>query len=391
MFEDVLSARSTLEVAARDLDAGRCSGAQAVDLVEALGAIRRLTDGMLAKASKRVAETNAHLAHGDRTAAEFCARIVGVGSGEARRAIDNATKLQSLPATESAVRAGRLSTRAAELIASAAIHDPSAEAELIEIAAEGLVPLRDACVAARARVEDPVQRVMRQHAARSFHSWTNVDGMLEAHLRLTPEVGGRVKTRIEAHARRLFRGAEGGRAGAAMHAYAADAFAELVLGESAGSTPSGCSTHIVLDHETLKRGNALPGETCEIPGVGPVNAQWVRGLLGEAFVTAIIKHGKDINTVAHFGRHIPAELRTAMIVSGRECCVRGCSGREYLELDHCEIDHARGGPAALWNLCWLCSVHHGRKTRGWLLGPPDPATGKRPLDPPGVRRVERAA
>ena len=106
MFEDVLSARSTLEVAARDLDAGRCSGTQAVDLVEALGAIRRLTDGMLAKASKRVAETNAHLAHGDRTAAELCARIVGVGSGEARRAIDNATKLESLPATESAVRAG---------------------------------------------------------------------------------------------------------------------------------------------------------------------------------------------------------------------------------------------------------------------------------------------
>ncbi len=140
----------------------------------------------------------------------------------------------------------------------------------------------------------------------------------------------------------------------------------------------------MIDWEVLSRGFALPGETCEIPGVGPVNAQWVREVLGEAFVTAIVKHGKDISTVAHLGRHIPAELRTAMVVSGRECSIEGCSCREYLELDHCEVDHAQGGPTARWNLAWLCSVHHKRRTQGWRLGPPDPATGKRPLDPPGA-------
>jgi len=45
---------------------------------------------------------------------------------------------------------------------------------------------------------------------------------------------------------------------------------------------------------------------------------------------------------------------------------------------------ADGGPTALWNLAWLCSIHHRRETRGWHLGPPDPATRKRPLDPPGA-------
>ena len=99
-------------------------------------------------------------------------------------------------------------------------------------------------------------------------------------------------------------------------------------------------------------------------------------------MTAIIKKGKDITTVAHFGRHIPAELRTAMIVSGRECSIEGCSGREYLELDHCEIDYGQGGPTARFNLAWLCSIHHTRKTQGWTLGPPDPITGKRKLTPP---------
>jgi len=99
------------------------------------------------------------------------------------------------------------------------------------------------------------------------------------------------------------------------------------------------------------------------------------------------KKGKDISTVAHLGRHIPAELRTAMIVSGRECSIEGCTCRDYLELDHCEVDYGMGGPTAKWNLAWLCSAHHRRKTQGWHLGPPDPATGKRPLDPLGASRA----
>jgi hypothetical protein len=170
-------------------------------------------------------------------------------------------------------------------------------------------------------------------------------------------------------------------------AYAADAFADAILGDPGQAKSGGYTAHVLIDHEALVRGHAAEGETCEIPGVGPVNVEWVRGILGAAFVTAIIKKGKDISTVSHFGRHIPAELRTAMIVSGRECSVVGCSGREYLELDHCEVDHAQGGPTAWWNLCWLCSIHHDRKTSGWILGPPDPVTGKRRLDPPGAARA----
>jgi hypothetical protein len=113
-----------------------------------------------------------------------------------------------------------------------------------------------------------------------------------------------------------------------------------------------------------------------------VSVDWVRSILGHAFVTAIIKKGRDITSVAQLGRHIPAELRTALTVSGRECSVEGCSGREYLELDHCEIDYAKQGPTAWWNLTWLCSIHHSRKSQGWSLAPPDPETGKRRLDPP---------
>ena len=60
------------------------------------------------------------------------------------------------------------------------------------------------------------------------------------------------------------------------------------------------------------RGGATGGEVCEIAGVGLVNIEWVRELIGSTFLTAIVKRGKDILTVAHLGRHVPAEIQTAL-------------------------------------------------------------------------------
>ncbi|MGZ6969623.1 MAG: HNH endonuclease signature motif containing protein [Acidimicrobiia bacterium] len=389
MLDSLRSVRSALEVAARDFDPRACSGAEAIAFVQELGAIRRLTDGMVGKAAKRVEDTAAYTYKNDRNAAELCERVAGVAPGEAKRAIEVAGKLEALPATDAAVRAGKLSARAAELIASAAAEDPAVERGLLKAATKGMVALRDACIAARAVREDQSERSARQHASRSFTMWSTADGMVAGRFQVTPEVGGAIKAKIEDGTRRRFREARSEGARESQDAYAADAFAAAVLGDPATGKGGGYTTHVVIDHEALVRGNALDGETCEIPGVGPVNAQWVRDLLGSAFVTAVVKKGKDITAVAHFGRHIPAELRTAMIVSGRECSIEGCSGREYLELDHSEIDHAKRGPTAWWNLIWLCSIHHTRKTQGWTLGPPDPNTRKRRLDPPPA--IGRAA
>ncbi len=206
--------------------------------------------------------------------------------------------------------------------------------------------------------------------------------MVEGHFKVTPEVGGAIKAVIDHGTKKHFRAARKSGAYESQDAYAADALADSIVGDSKTEKAGGWSAHVLIDHEALVRGHTIAGERCEIPGVGPVSVEWARNLLGTAFVTAIINKGKDITTVAHLGRHIPAELRTAMIVSGRECSIGGCSGREYLELDHCETDHAKGGPTAWHNLAWLCSIHHTRKTQGWTLGPPHPVTRKRRLDPP---------
>jgi Domain of unknown function (DUF222) len=401
-MDDLRSARTVLESAAGGFDPARFGGDDAIACMKELGAIRRLTDGMVAKTAKRVEDTAAHTYGTDRSAAELTSRLVGVTSSEAKRAIATAAKLEALPTVDAAVRAGTVSGRQADLIAAVASEDPSLQSDLLKVAAKGMAPLHDACVAARASREDQAARSERQDSLQSYRSWTNLDGMFEFHGVVTPEAGGPINAIIEDGTRRKFRDARRDGVRRSQDYYAAQAFVEAMLGEPDAADESApdtaapkakrtskptYTTHIVIDHEALVRGNTRPGETCEVPGVGPVNVECVRGLLGEAFVTAIIKKGRDISTVAHLGRHVPADLRTAMIVSGRECSVEGCSGREYLELDHCEIDHAKGGPTAWWNFCWLCSIHHARKSAGWLLGPPDPVTGKRRLSPPGNARA----
>ncbi len=379
MFGVLAEVRTTLETLARDLEPSELAGADAARMVEELGVVRRLTDALLAKAAKRVEDTAAHLKGSDRDAVQFYARTAGIDASEARRAIQAADKLESLPLVDDAVREGRLSARAAQMIADAATVNPAAERALLAAAAEGMVPLKDACIVARARVEDEATRAARQHAARSLRMWSADDGMVEGHFRLAPEVGGRLKATLDAETQRTFRDRRKRGPHESLAAYAADALVQLVEGDAAATAKT--SVHVVIDHDALVRGNTASGETCEIPGVGPVNVEWVREQLGEAFLTAVVKKGRDITTVAHLGRHVPAELRTAMLVGGHECQIEGCHQRGYLERDHCEVDFAAGGPTAWWNLAWLCAVHHRRKTAGWLLGPPGPVSGKRTLTP----------
>ena len=77
----------------------------------------------------------------------------------------------------------------------------------------------------------------------------------------------------------------------------------------------------------------------------------------------------------------PEVLQTALIVGGHECAAEDCEIHGYLERDHLH-DFALGGETSLENLIWLCYFHHRLKSRGWILGPPNPITGKRKLFPP---------
>jgi hypothetical protein len=119
---------------------------------------------------------------------------------------------------------------------------------------------------------------------------------------------------------------------------------------------------LVLDInlEALRRGCVRPGETCAIRGIGPVPVEVARSWVDDAFIKAVIRDGTDVKTVAHYGRHIPAPVRTALDLLDTTCAVPGCS-TPRTEYDH-DHPYAHGGATSLTNLRPLCPHHHRQRT-----------------------------
>ncbi len=410
---------------ARRFDAWSLSGDDAVSVLRELGQVRRLVDGLIAVTTARVEATAAYRGRGERSATESCAKALGSSAGEAKAMLAAGKAIAQSPAIEAAAREGAITTTQAALIAATTEFAPDAEADLVEAAKSGLAALREKCIEARANAETEAGRRARQRKARRLSTWTDADGMFAGMFVLEPEIGGQIKTILDDAVQRSFRAHRATGEHEPHEAYAADALAVAFLGDAeaevaavgaaegdvdaaggAGAAGGGgrgargrgaaaprgrgthITTHVVISLEALLRGDAWPGERCEIPGVGPVNAEWVRAQIGDAFLTAVVADGTDIRTVAHFGRHINAKLRTALMVQGRVCDIEGCGARGYLEIDH-RHDYAKRGPTALHNLGWLCAHHHRLKSRGWILGPPGRVAGRRSLTPP--ERDTRAA
>lgn len=138
-----------------------------------------------------------------------------------------------------------------------------------------------------------------------------------------------------------------------------------------------------VDKTAFDRGETIPGEVCEIAGVGPIPVSVARTLSSDAILKALITDGTDITTISHLGRRIPARLRTALEELYPQCAVEGCAVDRHLEIDH-KVAVSEGGPTELANLQRLCRHHHDRKTRGHPPTglprgrPPDGRSGRLP-------------
>jgi hypothetical protein len=334
-----------------------------------------LLDAVLVQAAERATS-----GVGSRTTAvKHLANTSGLESAELTRALELSVMADGAPLTMAALRAGNIELRDAHLIASTMADVPDVESDLLVAAATSRGHLREACVRARASLEDDEARSKRLHRQRSHRRWTNADGMICGSYKMPAEMAGAFTSILDRETDRIFRLHADRESWEPREAYALDALHGLVTSGGGAKKRSKVNVHILIDVDVLRRGSCEPGETCEIPGVGPVSAAWVQGLLGEAFVTSIITRGKDVHTVTHHGRYIRAELRTAMLAVGLTCIC--CGTRHGLETDHLE-QFATGGPTEWRNLRPMCTADHDRKSAGWILGPPDPITSLRPLTPP---------
>lgn len=120
-------------------------------------------------------------------------------------------------------------------------------------------------------------------------------------------------------------------------------------------------------YDALRRGYAIDGEVCEIPGLGPVPVDFARFLATDCLLKVVLT-GTDVTVISSDRRYVPAALRAALDARDTECVVPGCHARHHLERDHWGRDFAKGGPTSLANLARICRYHHFLKTHcGWTL------------------------
>jgi hypothetical protein len=381
-----------------DLEPERLSGPDAARLLEAFAEIEKLAAGGKLLSARRVESSNIWRKKGHRSAAAHIAEATGTGLGPAINALEAARHLGGLPATEEAMRSGRLSETQVKEITGAAVLQPEAEQELVEAAEKqplNVLKLRCRRVKATGRDQNATYDSIRR--GRYLRNWIEGDGAVRFDARMTPDDGARLMAAVIAQANQL--AIEARRSGhhESQKALAADALVRLACGvdplpagtppaEGGAGGPSGAPTamvHVRVDHGALVRGHVEPGEICEIPGIGPIPVDVARRLAVDSILSILVTKGVDVTAVAHGGRSIPISMKRALLERDPVCVVPGCGVDKGLEIDHV-VPYAQGGSTDLANLVRLCHWHHYLKTHqrhrlestdhGWRWVSPDDST-----------------
>jgi hypothetical protein len=357
--------------ALRAFEPGEYSGEDCALLVTQFARAEKALAAARVRAAARAAESNQHRREGFADPWEWLSRHVGTTARDAREQLDTMKRLAQCPLTREAVNAGEVSLGQAGEIARTEAEVPGSEAELLPLAKQsGLSKLRDAGRYKRVHAIPAEELHDRQRDARSVRHWRDELGMIAGTFRLTPDVGVPFVNRLEREAQRLRRATkQRGDTMESFEAYAADAFAEMIEGSATSTTSRHRDSDVVVvcDLHAFRRGHTHAGEPCHIVGAGPIPVRIAREMSKDAFVKAVLHDGVNIHTVKHFGRHIPAELRTALELGalpdldGVVCSEDGCDRHYGLEWDH-DDPVANGGETSFENLNPKCGPHHWDKT-----------------------------
>jgi hypothetical protein len=457
-FTELDGAIRVMKRVLRDVHPEALTGPEGAELTRRGVTIERLGTAAQRTGALAVERSGQFRAEGASSAVQWLSDETGESKSRAANDMETARTVEAnrgeLPELDDALRNGELSRSQAAEVASAAAVDPSSASELIDLARHGSgAELRERAESIRraARTEDDEEeRRRRAHAGRSYRSWVDRDGVGQVRASLTADALGQLNAAVDGFAGDLRRDAI--RAANAstdappvesFDAYRADAMVALATGagpadqpadstadqpdqpdgtdrppdpadqpaHGTGSRRAPASVQLVVNVESLRRGEVLDDEVCVIPGVGPVSLTTARALLGDAVLYLAVRDGVDVLSIAHVGRSIPEHLKRALMVRDRRCVVPGCGKAYGLEFHHYRVPYELGGKASAHNLCRVCSVHHdlcthdGYRIAGgpgdWALVDPfgnvvagDPGVLEREQDlppvPPPRRRPRRS-
>jgi len=296
----------------------------------------------------RVAQGNLHVRTGHGSAAEFIASATGDSLGDTKNLIQLGENLADQPDLAESFLGGRLSHRRAALVSDAAKVNPTREADLVKGAETDTdAGVKEQCLRAKAegRTGEAAERHRRRlHESRSARTWTDTDGAFHLDARFAPEAGAELKAALEAQTDRQFHRARREGRFENADAYRADALLALVTGtgllgvgntepprragagDPAPDTPvrtrePKATVNVVVDLDTLRRGNVQPGERCEIPGVGPVSVTHARELLGDSLFNVVVTSATDIHSIWSPGRHLRRDVRAGLLLRDPRCVV----------------------------------------------------------------------
>jgi len=337
-----------------EFDPALHSGADCALLAEKLARATNACETARTRAAARAVECDR--SHG----ADWLARVSGSTAGAARAALHTVTAVE--PATLVALRTGEVSLAQAAEISSA----PGHEAELLELARlSGLGKVKDVARKHRLAMIDPEQLHARQHAAQRARHWRTDLGLVHVEADFPPEIGVPIANRLDAETDRGWRAAHRAGRDVTRAVLAAEAFARMFTRRGSDRATS-ADMVVVVDLNAYRRGHPHPGEPCHVVGGGPIPVRVARELGQDAFLKAVLHDGVNIHTVAHFGRHIPAVLRTALELGpvaefdGVTCA--DCDRKHGLEWDH-DKERTDGGPTSYDNLIARCKPDHREKTK----------------------------
>lgn len=336
-------------------------------LAETLARTERACATARARAAARAVRAGEHRRRGFADGPGWLSAQTGTTTSKARSEMEAALEAEQHPAIAEALRSGEVSLAQAGEIARAEAEVPGSAETLLELARRaGLGPVRDEVRKVVLGATGPEDLYARQQKARHFRHWTDELGMVRFSGALPPDVGVRAVNAIDVEAQRLRRQAGPSGKLEPFEAHAADAVVKLLKGQGRGAGRA--EVVIVVDLWAYRRGHSHPGETAHIVGGGPVPLSVVRRAMEDAFVKAVVHDGVNPLRVAHFGRHIGAQLRTALELGqppgfeGTRCSQAGCPRRYGLEWDHVQ-PVCRDGPTSYLNMQALCKPHHWEKTQ----------------------------
>ncbi len=342
---------------AKTVEPGRYAGPDAARLTKVAAEGERLCAFLKVEFARRAEET--HAWRGGRAASpeQWLAETSGCSEGQARDALSTARRVETMPATRDRLRSGRLSLGQASQVAAGAAVDPSAESHLLKTASRsgmrGLRAEKERIVAAATDQEAAARRAHRDRHLRVWNQGAATHGSFSGP---TAAVADLLEA-LEPLTQRRFDAARTAERRESHDAYRFDALLDLAhTGASAGARPKHVA-RVRVDLPALLRGHTQPGETCEIPGVGPVPVSHAREVLSHGLLQLVVTDGVDVQTVVSTTRHVPAPLKIAIAERDRTCKIRGCDCDRNLHRHHTR-EFAKSGRTTYSELGNLCSRHH---------------------------------